>query len=281
VSGVGIAGGVHIRINVSLQLVGWSWKEEGPITVIPQPSEVTAKLTGRELALGFAIPAAASAFKPPDHAFEQPLYLTLPLTTQALSELEAARDGGPLELTVALVAHALHLAAYPDFPRGVDASLLLTKYTFEVSRDSWIGVLESVGYADTLITELRLPTDGVEATALSRRRLAEATTARNFGAYADAMRRCRMAVEELEKKGFGGKAPSEVVAFIKGNARKLSTVERLSALQTALELFLSPAHHSNAPEDSYTREDADLSIAMTAALLRLWPMRVDDTPETS
>lgn len=279
VSGMKAAGGVHILIDVSLHLLGWSWKEGGPISIVPQPSEVKATLNGRELALGFAIPAAASAFRPPDHTCRQPVRLTLPLTSHALSALETARDGGPLRLTIMLVAHAVSFATYPNFPPGVDTTFLSVNYSFDVPRDEWIAILESVGYTEVLVTELCLPPEGVEATAASRKRLALAANARNVGGYGEVMRHCRTAIDELKKLGFGGRAPKDVVNFFNQNAGAMSPVERLSALQTALHLFLSPAHHANAPEESYTREDADLSIAMTAALLRLWPMRVAEPPE--
>ena len=279
VHGASMAGGILLHLDVSFRLVGWPWAERGPISVIPQPSEVVAKLNGRELALGFATPAAASAFRPPDHASDQPVRLTLPLTTHALTSLEAARDGGPLRLAIMLVAHAVSLATYPNFPPGVDTSFLSVNYSFDVPRDVWVAILESVGYAEVLITELRLPPDGVESTALSRKRLAQAAKARHLGSYGEVMRHCRMAIDELRKLGFGGRGPVDVVRFLQDKAGTMSPVERISVLQTAAQLFLSPAHHANEPEDSYSREDADLSIAMTAALLRLWPMRVGEPPE--
>ena len=279
VSGMKAAGGVHILIDVSLHLLGWSWEERGPISIVPQPSEVKASLNGRELALGFAIPAAASAFQPHDHAREQQVRLTLPLTSHALSALEAARDGGPLRLSIMMVAHAVSLATYPNFPPGVDTAFLSVNYSFDVPRDEWVAMLESVGYAEVLVTELRLPPDGVESTALSRKRLAQAAKARHLGSYGEVMRHCRMAIDELRKLGFGGKGPVDVVRFLQDKAGTMSPVERISVLQTAAQLFLSPAHHANEAEDSYSREDADLSIAMTAALLRLWPMRVGEPPE--
>jgi len=36
-------------------------------------------------------------------------------------------------------------------------------------------------------------------------------------------------------------------------------------------VFPSPTHHANAPDEHYSREDAELAIAMTAAPLRLAP----------
>lgn len=59
-----------------------------------------------------------------------------------------------------------------------------------------------------------------------------------------------------------------MVAFLKEKAATLTQAERYSALKVALELYLSPTHHANAPEEHYTREDADLALAMTAVLLK-------------
>jgi hypothetical protein len=99
----------------------------------------------------------------------------------------------------------------------------------------------------------------------------QAVHARNDGSYAEAMRRCRIALDELKTAGFAGKSPADVARFLQDKAGTMSQHERLSALRLALQLFLSPTHHANAPEDHYTREDAELAIAMTAALLRLAP----------
>jgi hypothetical protein len=61
----------------------------------------------------------------------------------------------------------------------------------------------------------------------------------------------------------------------------MSQVERFSALQLALQVFLSPTHHANAPEEHYTREHAELAIAMTAALLRLAPTTAAEPKESA
>jgi len=66
------------------------------------------------------------------------------------------------------------------------------------------------------------------------------------------------------------------------NARNLSQAERFSALKIAMQLFLSPAHHDGVPDEELGREDADLAIAMTAALLRLaprWDAKATETTE--
>ena len=46
VSGTGMAGGAQIHIDVAFRLVEWPWEEKGPLSLVPQPSEVPRALTG-------------------------------------------------------------------------------------------------------------------------------------------------------------------------------------------------------------------------------------------
>ena len=149
-----------------------------------------------------------------------------------------------------LVAHPLLVAQYEGYAPGVDIRPTTDTYAFKVSREQWVALLGSVGYCDTLVTELRLPTSGPESTARGRQRLAQAVSARNDGSYAETMRRCRIALDELRNAGFGGKAPTEIARFLQEKAGTMSPSERFSALQLALRLFLSPTHHANASEES-------------------------------
>ena len=48
-----------------------------------------------------------------------------------------------------------------------------------------------------------------------------------------------------------------------------------------MQLFLSPAHHDGVPDEEFSREDAVLAIAMTAALLRLAPRWGAEATESS
>lgn len=281
VSGTSAAGGTQLHFDVSFRVVEWPWELNGPVTLVPQPSEVMARTVGGELRLGFAIPAPASVLTPPDHSATDCIRFTLSLTTPALTALEASRNGGGLELVMTLVAHPLLVVHHPGFPPGIHVRPTSDTYAFTVPKERWSAVLQTVGYCETLVTELRLPSSGPESTAQGRQRLAQAVSARNDGSYAEAMRRCRIALDELKNAGFGGKAPTEVANFLQAKASTMSHGERVSALQVALQLFLSPAHHANAPDEHYTREDAELAIAMTAALLRLSGARVTEPTENT
>lgn len=279
VSGTSIAGGAQVHIDVSFRLVEWPWKANGPISLIPQPSELSARTGRGELRLGFALPEPGSVITPPSHSSTSSVRFTLSLATPALVALEDARNGGALELVMALVAHPFLVAQSQDHPPGINMRPTSDNYAFKVPQEQWLALLKSVGYCNTLVTELRLPTSGPEATAKGRERLAQAVSARNDGGYAEAMRRCRIALDELKNAGFAGKAPAEVARFLQDKAGTMTQAERFSALQLALQLFLSPTHHANAPEEHYTRADAELAIAMTAALLRLAPAHAGEPKE--
>jgi len=279
VSGISVAAGARVLVDVSFRVVEWPWKENGPLSLVPQPCEVAARTDRGELQLGFAIPEPGSVLTPPSHSSTSSLRFTLTLTTPALVALEDARNGGALELVMALVAHPFLIAQSQGYTPGINIHPTSDTYVFKVPKEHWLAVLKSVGYCDTLVTELRLPTSGPEATAKGRQRLVQAVCARNDGGYAEAMRRCRIALDELKNAGFAGKAPAEIARFLQDKAGTMSQTERFSALQLALQIFLSPTHHANAPEEHYTREDAELAIAMTAALLRLAPQWVIDPKE--
>jgi len=80
-------------------------------------------------------------------------------------------------------------------------------------------------------------------------------------------------VERLDgapKEGSG-----ELERIVKAKRIDLSERERFVMLRSATHIFASPAHHG---ATHHEREDADLAIAMTAALLRLAPRwRTEDT----
>lgn len=213
----------------------------------------------------------ASVLSLASHSSTGAVRFTLSLTASALVALETARDGGQLELVMTLTAYPFVITQYQGYAPGVGIQPTFDTYAFKAPKEQWLAVLKSVGYCDTLLTEVPLPTSGPEATAQGRQRLVQAVQARNDGGYAEAMRRCRIALDELKIAGFAGKAPADVARFLQDKAGTMSQAERFSALRLALQLYLSPTHHANAPDEHYTREDAELAIAMTAALLRLAP----------
>jgi Type I restriction enzyme R protein N terminus (HSDR_N) len=157
-----------------------------------------------------------------------------------------------------------------DFERPENNDwLVVNQYTVvEGAKNRRPDVVVFVNGLPLAVLELKNAADE-DATVAARNRFSGALEARNAGSYGEAMRRCRTALDELKTAGFGGKAPQDVAQFLQNKAGTLAPSERLAALHVALQLFLSPAHHANVPEESYSREDAELALAMTAGLLRL------------
>lgn len=112
VRGSRVAGGAHLHIDVTFRLVGWPWEESGLVSLVPQPSEVTARCTRGELNLGFALPNPTRLVSPAVESSTASVDFTLALSTQALVALETARDGGSIALSMTLVAHPIRLAQH-------------------------------------------------------------------------------------------------------------------------------------------------------------------------
>lgn len=281
VRGNSIAGGAQLHIDVAFSVNEWSWEKNGPVSLVPQPSEVTARFPRGELSLGIALPNPTSVLSPASHSSTGHVHFRLLLTTAALVDLEAARDGGSIALFITLVAHPHRLAQHQGCAHGTEVVPTVEQRAFDVPKEQWLAVLKSVGYNHSILTELRLPTSGPESTSVGRQTVVNAVNARNDGRYRNTVQECRIALDALRTAGFGGRAPDEVAQFLQKNARNLSQAERFSALQVAMQLFLSPAHHDGVPDEEFSREDADLAIAMTAALLRLAPRWGAYATETS
>lgn len=153
VRGSRIAGGAQLHIDVAFRLVEWPWKENGPISLVPQPSEVTARFACGELNLGFALPNPTSLVSPPSHSSTASRHFTLALSTQALVALETARDGGSIAFFMTLVAHPVRLAQHPGYAPGIEVVATVEQRSFEVPKEQWLAVLKSVGYCEEFSRE--------------------------------------------------------------------------------------------------------------------------------
>lgn len=201
VSGSRCAGGALLTIELSLRITEWPWEQYGALTLVPRTALVTAETRQGALLLGIATPRPEHVVTPMKHSSTSTLQYTIALSMAALAELESARNGAPLKLAMNLVAHPILAARRADVPIYPTSM----PFSFKVPPDEWLAVLDSAGFAETLITELQLPTAGPPATTAGRARFAQAIVARNNGAYAEVMRRCRITLNELGKLGLGGR----------------------------------------------------------------------------
>ncbi len=207
VSGTSMAGGAQVHIDVAFRLVEWPWEEKGPLSLVPQPSEVTARAGRGELRLGVALPTPTSVLSPARHSSTGTVGFTLSLTATALVALETARDGGPLELVITLTAYPFVISRYQGHAPGIGIQPTFDTCAFKVPKEQWLAVLKSVGYCESILAELRLPTSGPESTSVGRQRVVNAVNARNDGRYRNTVQERRIALDALKTVGFGGRAP--------------------------------------------------------------------------
>lgn len=257
VRGSGMAGGASLHIDVALRLVEWPWKENGSVYLVPQLSEVTARLARGELSLGFAQPNPTCIVSPASCSSTGQVQYSLALTTAALVALETARDGGPIAFFMSLVAHPARISQHQGYPASIEVASTIHQRLFDVPKEQWLTVLKSVGYCDAILTELKLPTAGASAEHLAR-----AVAARNEGRYSDAIAACRNALEHPKRPN------GEFDRIVNASRTALTDHERFLYLRTVTQIFASPASHG---ATHHEREDAELVIAMTSALVRLAP----------
>ncbi len=254
--------GPEIQFRISFDLHAWPSAELGTWPVIaPQDAEVYATARGTETFLGYANPLPGEGMSPSDGDSTRELTFALSMTDAALARLEAVRDGGEISFKLMVGAVPVQCREHSRVMRG--------EVRATVPRDEWVSVLRSAGFCETIVIELPVRVGGSTELADSHARVASAMSARDEGRHADAMAKCRAALEALPQGGFGNKAPSTIAQFLQERAGKLTNVERCAALQAALRLFMSPAVHGAVAEDTFAREDSELAIAMTASLVRL------------
>lgn len=253
--------GAHLQLHVTFQTSAWPRSDRGVLSLILHPADVVARIKRTELRLGLAHPNPIGVLTPFAEATLQHVRYVLPITSTALNAVESARDGRELELLIDVGAHPLL--------EGEEARSTQTRHSTWVPRDEWLDALRSCGLSDTVVVELPMPKQGPSSTAAARQRLLRAVEARDAGSHAEAVARCRLALDELENVGMRGKAPKEVAQFLLEYAGKLTQRERFGALQAVANLLLSPAHHAKVPEEDWAREDADLAIVITAAITKM------------
>lgn len=266
VSGASALAGAIVEISVDLALVEWPhFEAHGPAKFVPQAARLMLQRPA-PVNLGWCIPEPGAAIQLMKHSTEEHLRYYLPISFVELARLEGLRNGRPLGFELSMPALV--------YIGGALQNTTTFALKLEVGRERWSEVLESVSFRRVLITELELPepSAGSPGTGKALGLLGDAIVAREDGRNSDAVAKCRLAVDALGQAGFGGRAPADVIAFIKQNGKRLTMEERFSVLQAALHLYCSPAHHV-APEADLSRHDATLALGTTAALIGAAPSR--------
>lgn len=264
-----VLGGYQIYFDVAVTTV--EWVENTPLTVIPAGASVTLEVAGRMESLGNAQALPASRFHPAEHSSRAVVSFLMYLSPERVVAVEEFRRGQPFKVRMSMEAFTLVV--------GSSMRTTTMDATFDVNRDDWIQKLRQAQITESILFEVPVPSP--ESTPELREavaRLKEALSHQQLGHDTDAIGKCRVAVEALGQAGFANRAPSDVIAFIKENARRLTMIERFSVLQTALHLYLSPSHHAGTDPEEFSRADSTFSLALTAAIVSLAPRRGRPSP---
>ncbi len=206
------------------------------------------------------------------------------MSRAALQRLESQRDGAPIDVELWADARAFVGGGKEGRAGAMVAQRCILRHFDKVSADDWHSLIKSAGVTSSIILEIPVPSEAefpelAAALAHLRRSIDE----RGRGDNAHAITSCRIALDELEQRGFGGHAPKEVVAFLKQGVAKMTLSERFSMVQAALVGALSPAAHAGQLRVDLGRPDSQFAVTAVAALLALAPYRgrreVPDPPD--
>lgn len=145
-----------------------------------------------------------------------------------------------------------------------------------IPRSKWIDTLGTAKFIDKVHLAVAVTAD--KRIKEGAKYLRDAINHHARGDYSNVAQTCRKAVEEIGLAGFGAKPPAEVKKFLKHqDPTTYSLEERAAIVQTAALLYLHSGVHAGEEERRWRRTDAELALALAAALLQVAPARLATT----
>lgn len=152
-----------------------------------------------------------------------------------------------------------------------------SEFSKTIARSEWSDLLAAAHVLDDVHLAIPVRDDLRVAEGVKHLRTALAQHVR--GDYSGVAQACRKAIDELGIAGFSARPPREVAQFI-GNRteREEYTLEdRTAVVLSAAHMLLHSGSHGGPEERRWQRGDADLVLALTAALLQVAPDRLRNT----
>jgi hypothetical protein len=151
------------------------------------------------------------------------------------------------------------------------------EFNGKIPRSEWSDMLAAARFLDHV--HLAVPATGDRRLSEGTKYLREALDQHVRGDYASVAQTCRKAVEEIGTAGFGQRTPKEVTEFW-GNRQQREQYplgDRIGIVLQAAKQLLHASAHAGPAERDWQRADADLALAITAALLQVAPSRLTNT----
>jgi hypothetical protein len=193
-------------------------------------------------------------------------------TPQEVAAIEEWRDGRDLEIKTMIYGYGQK--------GGVTTWDYFNDHKTTVPRSKWIDMLAQAQLQEKVL--VAVPIVGEDRLKGAGGYLRSAIEQHARGEYSAAGHTCRKALEEIGTAGFGLKAPKNVRDFVHHTeAKRYSLEERVAILMMAAKMLYNSASHAGEEERDWRRIDADLAMAVTAALLRSAPLRLAGAVATS
>lgn len=251
--------GAH-RISVIAASSIRSRAGQPPVLLSPSRAHFSLSIGGDTLELGVGVPRGRLVVGDQD-GWDLPIELDL--TPLAVAHIEAWRDARPFTLRV-WVDYSADIVGAGRLPPEENRVL----FTQDVSRDSWLAVLEQARFGRSLFIELALPADLPDDLRRAVPHLEEAVDKQSHGYHADALTACRKALEFIAGGPYAQALSDEAKSLIRAmqdNQRRATLNDRAAVVLTALRVYTNAGSHPGAP---VSRHHAQLAIGGTAALIQ-------------
>lgn len=257
VHGFQAAGSYLLRLSVGFAVTNWPQDVLMP-TVLVTAAAVQVEGGGQALLLGHAIPETPVPFKVGAHSQPSTILYELLLSPAAIEAVERLRGGDRIQFRLKIQAH---------LTMGAETLATKDEVLCSVPQSDWIAVLEQIGYRKTLLLELPIP-QGDEGS-VPQRHLETARSHMLRGHYEDAVASCRKALEGWTTQRAEVEAVKKARDTKRSDARSLTLYDRELLVRYAATNFADLAHHADdvANAERYSREDAAMMVAITAAIL--------------
>lgn len=212
--------------------------------------------SGQPVQLGRAVPDSLIVIRQANNSNHLNFALKLILHPHQLEKLEAERNGGDLNLSLALLARAS-----ASNNEGGDWEEPLGESPIIVPKSTWVARLNESNAGRRLLLEIRLPEGTMRHPA--ERHLLRAQELFAEGAWRNCVSECRQFAEEL-----GGTRLGAAKEMLKNEGRAMTKEEREALIIASLRHYAHMAAHSESKNGAldYSRSEAKLALSVAASL---------------
>lgn len=201
------------------------------------------------------------------HSFSYPnedqVELICDLDGSRLAKLEQFRNGGDLDLSLALQFTTETLEPAPSGgTRPIDARV--STFRFSISRDEWLKFLERVGFSSARVFEIKFKPEPDDAFVRAMDYLSAAQIKVEQGRYNEAVANSRMVFDEITRR-----VPHERTKDVFEAHTHPSRAEQYTDILLKVKKLTNRAVHAQADPVTFSRHEAQFIVATTGYLLAL------------